>query len=431
MENLPKLTTWKPYEFREQQRKLFLVYRAEGVQWALDKLREGGAPLCGKVFLASEGHRVVVEEGEIEEAEFLLGDLEGEYYKIDEKIVQTTKPVFFHTEAIKKLDPYSLFVKQPYFNRTLGDGSGSSATSGNRNIPLLPQIDRLFRQPIKIGGTDDDSIPVEHLLQALMIFPDGKEVRRYMDMRIAHILGEYISPKKNFAEYRDNLIARREKKILTVHNSQSFEDATRQQRIYLYSLAHKELTRMLEGATSYIIEKEWQRKVLDIILLLYPKYILARQNVTIKTDEGSNFLDIVLFDAGGFVALIEIKKPEVGGVGVLRKSLYRNNYVPSRELAGAVMQIEKYVYWLTRWGKTGEEQLQKEFGKELPVGVQVRIATPSGLIIFGRDIDFGLDQKRDFEIIKRKYKHVVEIMTYDDLLSRLGRIIEALKKEPV
>lgn len=419
----------KRYEFREKQGKLFLVYRAEdGVQWALDKLKKGGAPLCGKVFLASDGHRVVVEEGELEEAEFFLGDIEGEYYKIDKSILQTAKPVLIHTDAIKKLNPYSLYIKQPYYNRTFGDSSGSNITSNTRNIPLLPQIEQLFKQPIKIGGTDDDSIPLEYLLQALEVFPDGKEIRRYMDARIAHILGEYVLPKRDFAEYRDKLIATREKKMLTVHNDQSFMDVTRQQRIDLYSFAHKELSRMLEDTTSYVAEEEWQKKILDIILLLYPKYILAKQRVLIKTDEGDRFLDIALFDAGGFVDLIEIKKPEVGGVGVLRKALYRNNYVPSRELAGAVMQIEKYVYWLARGGKANEELLQKKFGKELPAGVQVRIATPSGLVIFGRDIDFDQDQKRDFEIIKRKYKHVVEIMTYDDLLSRLGRIIEALSK---
>ena len=37
------------------------------------------------------------------------------------------------------------------------------------------------------------------------------------------------------------------------------------------------------------------------------------------------------------------------------------------------------------------------------------------------------EQKQDFELIKRQYKHVVDIMTYDDLLFRLGNIIKSLK----
>ena len=38
-------------------------------------------------------------------------------------------------------------------------------------------------------------------------------------------------------------------------------------------------------------------------------------------------------------------------------------------------------------------------------------------------------EKRDFELIKRQYKNVADIMTYDDLLSRLQNIIDALKKQ--
>jgi len=40
---------------------------------------------------------------------------------------------------------------------------------------------------------------------------------------------------------------------------------------------------------------------------------------------------------------------------------------------------------------------------------------------------FSISQKRDFELIKRQYKNVLEIITYDDLLTRLDNMIEALK----
>ncbi len=38
------------------------------------------------------------------------------------------------------------------------------------------------------------------------------------------------------------------------------------------------------------------------------------------------------------------------------------------------------------------------------------------------------NQKLDFEIIKRKYTNMMDIITYDDLLRRLNRTISALKK---
>lgn len=44
-------------------------------------------------------------------------------------------------------------------------------------------------------------------------------------------------------------------------------------------------------------------------------------------------------------------------------------------------------------------------------------------LILGRDKDFDDRQKFDFEIIKRKYANIVDIMTYDDLLRRLDNII--------
>jgi hypothetical protein len=35
----------------------------------------------------------------------------------------------------------------------------------------------------------------------------------------------------------------------------------------------------------------------------------------------------------------------------------------------------------------------------------------------------------DFEVIRRKYRHVMEIMTYDDLLRRLKTIRDHFKKD--
>ena len=37
----------------------------------------------------------------------------------------------------------------------------------------------------------------------------------------------------------------------------------------------------------------------------------------------------------------------------------------------------------------------------------------------GRDNDLTSAQKNDFEVIRRKYRNVLEIMTYDDMLRRL------------
>ena len=38
----------------------------------------------------------------------------------------------------------------------------------------------------------------------------------------------------------------------------------------------------------------------------------------------------------------------------------------------------------------------------------------------GRKKGMSKKQQQDFEVIKRKYKNIIDIITYDDLLERLG-----------
>ena len=76
----------------------------------------------------------------------------------------------------------------------------------------------------------------------------------------------------------------------------------------------------------------------------------------------------------------------------------------------------------------GEKAIQKKRLAELPSGFNIRITNPKAMLILGRDKDFTDDQKFDFEIIKRKYANIIDIMTYDDLLRRLDNIISMIGK---
>ena len=60
---------------------------------------------------------------------------------------------------------------------------------------------------------------------------------------------------------------------------------------------------------------------------------------------------------------------------------------------------------------------------------KIKITNPSGIIIMGRDDKLSDIQRDDFEVIKRKYKNIIDIITYDDLLKRLKFTIEQLKKK--
>lgn len=45
----------------------------------------------------------------------------------------------------------------------------------------------------------------------------------------------------------------------------------------------------------------------------------------------------------------------------------------------------------------------------------------------GRDSNLSNAQKGDFEVVKRKYKNIIDIITYDDLLRRLDFIVKELE----
>jgi hypothetical protein len=184
-------------------------------------------------------------------------------------------------------------------------------------------------------------------------------------------------------------------------------------------------------------EKDWQEMILTFLLLIFPKYVAVLENVKVEdaySNPGSTkdrFIDILLVDASGNVDVIEIKKPFEDVI--LAKSTYRDNNVPTRELSGTIMQAEKYIFHLSKWGLEGENKLTKRYASDLPSGLRIQITNPKAIVILGRDrkpdgsAALSAGQLFDLEIIKRKYANMIDIMTYDDLLRRLDNIISSLQ----
>ena len=181
-----------------------------------------------------------------------------------------------------------------------------------------------------------------------------------------------------------------------------------------------EYKRMLDRYEA-VDEKQWQEKIHNILQLLYPKYICCAREIKFYGGKNDKQPDFLLVDANGFVDILEIKKADVR---VLTQ--YRNNYVSSREISGAIQQIEKYIFCLNSSDKA-KKDVSKKLAAFLPEGMEVKIINPQGILLSGRSNEFTEEQQKDFELIKRQYKHVVDIMTYDDLLLRLGNIIKSLK----
>jgi hypothetical protein len=199
-------------------------------------------------------------------------------------------------------------------------------------------------------------------------------------------------------------------------------------RKYKYLL--ERLKAMLAAEETYP-ESVWQAEILQIVLLLNPKYIKAIERAPVRdTDRGvTRQIDILLVDASGNIDVIEIKQPF--GQSIVTAGQYRDNHIPLRELSGSVMQVEKYVYYLNRWGVAGEHALTEKYKDQLPEGFRIKITNPSGIIIMGRDKQLNADQRRDFEVVRRKYKNIVDIISYDDLIRRLEATLAQLGSQQV
>jgi hypothetical protein len=287
-------------------------------------------------------------------------------------------------------------------------------------------IDRLVNEEIYIGGDFETAIPISDYEILLESFPTKYELNIYSDMRITRILREYLGTMSDAEKKFNRHIQKKESRIkqhTTTHKYTRYE-------ILKYRFIYDSIDGMLKRSESYS-EKEWQRRILEFILLIMPKYIKALENVKVH-DSYTNpdrptdrFCDIMLIDANGYIDLIEIKKPFPNCL--MSPKQYRDNHIPKRDLSGAAMQIEKYIFHLNKWGTEGEKKLNKKYRNELPDNVSIKITNPKGLLIIGKD-DFNGEQKSDFEIVKRHYSNIVDIITYDDLLGRLKNCIAMLEK---
>ena len=91
-----------------------------------------------------------------------------------------------------------------------------------------------------------------------------------------------------------------------------------------------------------------------------------------------------------------------------------------------MQQIEKYIFCLTA-RKENREYVISKLKEKIPIDITPEIVNPQGILLLGRSNEFNVEQKRDFELIKRQYKNIADIMTYDDLIQRLKNIITSFK----
>lgn len=329
-------------------------------------------------------------------ARFVLGLLDGQYYKI-----------LSHKLGIK----YDLYI---YENVDISIDFFITDYS----VPIFKRLNDLIKEDIYIGGNKEKSISEKTYQEILNNFPTYYEVRSYVDSRISSVLKNYfesaIDAETKYKKYMNKKVSQKGENLF---------DAFKENELIKYKSILEKLEDMLTNENTYN-EKQWQNEILDIIILLYPKYIAVLSNVQIKDiyNDKYRYLDYLLVDSSGHVDLIEIKQPFDNCI--MTSTQYRDNFIPMRELSGTVMQIEKYVLYMKSWAKVGEKKMTDKYKENLPENFEIKIINPIGIIIMGREVGLTLKQLLDFEIVKRKYKNIADIITYDDLIRRLKNLIE-------
>lgn len=345
------------------------------------------------------------EEYDFEETlRFCVGQIGDAYTHIDSDVIGTDHQFYFANDISLKPE---MFV-------------------AHRNISVLKKIDRVIEHDFYIGGNweENGGIPAEAFQDLIKTFPKSAELDRYANSRISSIVKEFLPECDKYCEIFNQYIEK--KSGLKVRGTNSNPAKTNLEiELAQFSAASLQLEEML-SASEAIPESRWQEKIQDILRLLYPKYILCTREISFKGVDGYDKRpDYILVDTNGFVDILEIKRPDVPVL--TKQASYRNNYVPVRELAGAVQQIEKYIFCLTSL-EASQKDVLKKLTALLPDGVKPEIVNPQGILLLGRSNHFNEQQRRDFELIKRQYKNIADIMTYDDLARRLKNIISSLKQ---
>lgn len=407
-------------EFEDDGDQLILVYRPrDGTDWVLKKLQEKGEIVIKGTFHLSEEHLVAHDQLPFGDGAFIdvglgkpnylddpwmafkVGSRDGDYFRLNPAVLDIDVPVLLSKNA-------------PMTWRWF---------STDRPVSILAVIAELKPSRIVIGGSEPDAIPLSEYEKLIDQFPTPYEVRRYVQARVSTVVRQYSDAKID-AEAKLNAYVN---KRVQAKGKDLFKPV-REAEIAKYEFLLNQLQQMLDSEDGYS-ESAWQKEILQIVCLLNPKYIAAFPEVEIPdTDSDTKrFLDFLLVDASGNVDVIEIKRPFAKGL--VTSTTYRDNHIASRDLSGTVMQIEKYLRHLNRWGSKGEAALRKQIGDMLPPDFQIKITNPCGVIIMGREEGLTHAQLRDLEVTRRHYKHIADIVTYDELLRRLRFILEQLQAE--
>lgn len=403
----------KTIEFEVHGDLLVLVYSPrDGTEWLYEKLKLEAHTIQNTfavkkrdLFKANKNktRKFSISDSEFE-IKFKLAKLKDSYWNFSKRVLGIEFTLLIHKGV--RLD--------------------ASCFTAVRNRSIFRSIGGVTQaKRVVIGGPQgaDNALSEDEFKELLSKFPNTYELDKYVRARIASVLKERFIISDDYERSYHNYL---NTKITENSTPKLFHDID-EYELEKYKDLHTHLVAMLAAESGYS-EKDWQNEIVKFILLLFPKYIyfFTEAPVLDKQYDKVRALDFLLVDSTGNIDIVEIKKPFEKGL--VTQSGYRDNYIPLRELSGTIMQIEKYIFHLMKSGRRGEKMFNSKYGDQLHKGFKIKISNPKGMIISGRTDALSEDQLRDFEIIRRKYQNIIDIISYDDLLARLENTIRKLQK---
>ena len=337
------------------------------------------------------------------EAVFCLGYRHEDFYVINKSCLDINNDILIHKDF-------------KITNKTF---------SSEKSVSIFKILDSIYNQTIILGGSEEFSITNEDFQGLIKRLPTSSELKKYTEARVSAVANDFFEipsdAQKRYEQYLNKKLSKG-----TIRNFEFFVDIELEKYKYL----RDRINEMLNNVES-ISENQWQKEIAKFILLLFPNYITYIEKLSFNENYSKNYstkreLDITLLDLNGNIDILEIKKPFESCI--ISSGCYRDNHIPKRELSGTIVQSQKYLFYLSKLGKTGEGELTKRYADKLPQGMEIRITNPKAMIIMGRSNNLTQEQKFDFEIFKRKYADIIDIITYDDLLNRLDRIISHFER---
>ncbi len=402
----------KKIEIIKENDCLVLKYYPNGGTQFIKERFENGESIISIIrgnLLVSSSEIIEIDD---EYVDIIIARLEGQYYRINGDMFLLNNDVYFNKDIQFSAE---MFI---------------SSFAGVRDSVLL-NIDRVINCEIYIESdynmcSSENHIPVNVYVELLKLFPKQYEIQKYIAYRINYILEEYLSGAEKYVEAFKHYVRNKNKRIQELRLSSGssviseFNELMKVKKETLYTV--KEWLENALNNVDNISEDDFQKQILIVILAIFPKYLTAVREVRIKgMDKNDKIPDFLLIDASGIVDVLEIKKPDKF---VLRTMKYRNNFTPTRELAGAAVQVEKYINCLQRNADEFERDTPEKVRANIPEGFKVRVINPRGIVLMGRSDGFDDQQIQDFEIIRRHYLHIADIITYDDLLERIDNVIK-------